>query len=234
MIVPVMPHAERLFRVVVILYEKSRDLSGLRLYADLSRFSLRDLFSVGIQQNDGEEGIGFAHGARLGGDPDPGSQKHRGFRLPESLMDHLSGKIGETVHHFRIEGLSRHPHVFESGEIVMGEILPDEEAEHGGRRAEGGDAVLLEKRQDLRGMEAVEIVDEDRPFAQPLPEEFPPHGLGPARIGNGEMQSVGIHLLPPVGGHDMPQRIGVDMDDALGEARGAGTEEDEERIGGLV
>ena len=98
-----------------------------------------------------------------------------------------------------IERLPGRRHMLHRREIVFRDVLLDHHAQHRRRRAERRDMMLCEHRQDLRGVEPVEIVNEDRALAQPLAVKFPPRRLGPAGVGDRKKQSFGIHRLPVLG-----------------------------------
>ena len=61
-----------------------------------------------------------------------------------------------------------------------------------------------------------------------------PHRLCPTGIGNGEVQAVGIDVLPPPGGDDMPQRIAEAVGNDLGITGGAAAEKHQHRVGHLL
>ena len=79
-------------------------------------------------------------------------------------------------------------------------------------------------------MEAVKVVDEQRRFAQPLAVELAPHGFSPAGVRYGEMQAVGINLMPIAGGDEMAQGVFEGMNGDLGIAAGAGGKEHQHGI----
>ena len=91
--------------------------------------------------------------------------------------------------------------------------------------------ILGEHGENVGGVEAVEVVDEHRTLRQPLPVELAPHALGPAGVGDGEMQPVGIHAMPVFGGDEVAQGIFIIVHGRLGVAGGAGGEEHQHGIG---
>ena len=77
--------------------------------------------------------------------------------------------------------------------------------------AECGDAVLFEHRQQIGCVKTVKVIGKDRRFTEPLTVDLAPESFCPAGIGNREVESVRIHIVPVTGGHDVPQRIGLGM-----------------------
>ena len=90
--------------------------------------------------------------------------------------------------------------------------------------------MLGEEGQDFFLMEALEVIHEDARLAQPLAVELAPHALGPAGIGDGEVQSVRIDLVPVAGRDEVAQGILVVMGSDLGIAGGAGSEEHQHQV----
>ena len=90
--------------------------------------------------------------------------------------------------------------------------------------------MLLEERKDLLGIKSVEVVYEDRSLAEPLTVELTPHRLRPTGIGNGEVKSLGIYLMPVLRGYEVTERILVVMRRDLGITRSTRSEVHEHRI----
>ena len=90
--------------------------------------------------------------------------------------------------------------------------------------------ILAEHGQDLGGVEPVHIVYEGCRFAEPLTVQLAPHGLGPAGIGNGVVETVRVHAVPVLGGMEVTQRIFVVVQCHLGIAGGAGGKERQQGI----
>lgn len=59
---------------------------------------------------------------------------------------------------FGVQGFACRGAVLDGGKIIFGEIFLNEEAVHGGRRAERSDVVLLEHRQDVVCIELIKII----------------------------------------------------------------------------
>ena len=93
----------------------------------------------------------------------------------------------------------------------MRQILPNQEAEHGGRSAERCDMIILYHLQDVGRMELFMVVNENRSSGNPLAVQFSPHGLSPSRVGHGQMQAVFVQVMPITSGRDMSERIGEIM-----------------------
>ena len=90
--------------------------------------------------------------------------------------------------------------------------------------------VFRKQGQNLLGVETVKVVDEDGCLTQPLTVELAPQGLCPAGIGNGQVQTVGIHLMPVFCGDKVTQWVLVVVGGQLGIAGGAGGEEHQHGI----
>ena len=63
--------------------------------------------------------------------------------------------------------------------------------------------VFGEHGQDVGGVKAVEIVNEESAFTHPLTVELAPGRFGPAGIEDGEMQTVGVDAVPVFGGDEL-------------------------------
>ena len=120
---------------------------------------------------------------------------------------------------------------FRAGQVVVGDALLDEEPEDGGRRAEGGDAVLFDHVKDVGGDELVKIVDKNAGPGQPLSVELAPDRLSPAGLGQSQMDAVGVHVVPVDGRDDVGQGVLVAVEDHLGLPRGAGGEVHQHPVG---
>ena len=90
--------------------------------------------------------------------------------------------------------------------------------------------ILCKHRQNVRRIETVEVVNERCRFAQPLSVKFAPHGFCPARVGNGEMQSVGVYAMPEFCGVEMSERVFVVMNRRFRITRRARGEEHQQRV----
>jgi len=74
------------------------------------------------------------------------------------------------------------------------------------------------------------VVDEDGGLVQPLAIELAPHALGPAGVGDGQMQTVGVDAVPVLGSDEVAQRILVAVLGGLGETGGAAGEEHQHSV----
>ena len=219
----------RLLGVAVILHH---DALGTRVHldADLAALARVALGAVVALQLQGVEGHGLSHGAGLRlGMGKVGNRKRR-FGLAEALIDGKTGRFLPEVEEVGVQGLARRGRVFERTQAIFAEILLHHQAIHGRRAAEGGDLVLVDQRQNLARVEAIEVVGEDTPLHQPLAIELAPDGLAPASVRDGEVNTVGIHVVPVLGRDQMGQRVGGVMQDHLGVARSAGGEIHKHRV----
>ena len=166
----------------------------------------------------------FAHRTQFRGHADQIAHGERGFRLSETFHDFQPGCPLEDVEHFRIERFARSRGILDRAEVIFGEILADEEPVHRRRRTESRDVVLLEQTENIGGVKAVEVIHENCALAEPLSVEFTPGGFAPAGIGNREMQTIRLDIVPPARRDDVSERIGVRMFNHFGIAGRAGAE----------
>ena len=101
-----------------------------------------------------------------------------------------------------------------------------------GRRAERGHPVPGHQFEELVRVElAAEIVDEHRGSGEPLAVKLAPRRLGPAAVGNRQVDVVRPEIVPVHRGHAMTERVVVIVLDHLRRAGRSGREENEKRIG---
>ena len=79
-------------------------------------------------------------------------------------------------------------------------------------------------------MESIKVIDKGCTFIKPLSVEFSPHSLGPAGIGDGEVQSIGIRCMPITGCMEVSQRILVVVGSNLGISTGSACEEHQQQV----
>ena len=79
-------------------------------------------------------------------------------------------------------------------------------------------------------MEAVEVVGEHGGFHEPLTVVLAPHGLAPARVGDGEVQAVGTHVVPVLRRNEVRDGVFGVMQHHLRVARSAAREVHEHGI----
>ena len=177
------------------------------------------------------EGVGDAHRAGAGLNPGESAHGEGCFGLAEALAQLYAGEFFPFLEHRWVEGFSGDGAAGERGEVVAADVFADEEAEHGGRRAEGGDVVAGHYGQEVGGHEFVEVVYEDVGAADPLAVELAPDGFTPSGVGQGEVEVAWMEVMPEAGGDDVAQRIGEIVGHHLWFAGGAGGEVDEHRVG---
>ena len=85
--------------------------------------------------------------------------------------------------------------------------------------------VFREHGQNVVGVELVEVVGEDGGLVHPLAVVLAPQRLAPACVGDGEVQAVGVHVVPVLGGDVVAQGVFIVVLGDFGVARGAGGEE---------
>ena len=196
----------------------------------LARLADRNGIAVGIDDIYVVERDGLAHRADPRGHADRVGYHDGCLGLAEALHDLQSGRLFELAEDLGVERLSRYRCVFDGGQVETGQILFDEHAVHGGRRAESRYMVLGEERQDLVGVEAVEVVDEYGGLVEPLSVELAPHGFRPSGVGNGEVEPVGVYAVPVTRGDEMAERVFVVVGCDLRVSGGAGGEEHEHEL----
>ena len=132
-----------------------------------------------------------------------------------------------------IQGLAGGSAVLKARQVEGVDVDFTDHAVHGRRAAEGGHAVLLDYVQDFFGVEAVEVVGEHAGFHDPLAVVLAPHGLAPARIGDREMEAaVAFHVVPPLGGEGVRDRVALVVHDHLGVAARTAGKVHEHGVGG--
>ena len=97
---------------------------------------------------------------------------------------------------------------------------------------------FLQVLQQVAGVElGLHVIAEDDRPADPLAVDFAPAELGPAGVGDAHVQLVLLHLLPVLGGDNVPQGVGEVVLHHLGHARGARGEVHQHNVvpaGGLL
>ena len=231
MVPAVVPDGLRALLVLIVAEEQAAgQLIAARLDADLAVDAVGDGVAVRVDQVDAVAGDGLAHGAGLHEIAGQVADAERHLGLAVALGDLQAGSFAELIEDLGVERLAGRRRVLDGRKIVLRQILLDEHAVHRGRRAERGDVILGEHGQDLRGVEAVKVVGEDRAFAQPLAVELAPERLAPAGLGDREVQAVGLDPVPVLGGHKVAERVFVAVHGDLRIAGRAGGEEHEHGI----
>ena len=90
--------------------------------------------------------------------------------------------------------------------------------------------ILCKHWQYVSRVKAVEIVNKGRRFTQPLPVKLAPHGFCPARIGNGEVQTVRVNVVPVFRGVEVPERVFIAVRRNFRVAACAGGEEHKHKV----
>ncbi len=210
--------------------------AGMRILArsahdDLAVFAGRNGIAVLVHEINAVVRNRLAHRAGLEGVPEKIAERTGGLGLSEALEDLEARGLLELDEHLGIQCLARGSRVLNRREVVLRDVLLDEHAVHRRRRTKRGDTVFREHRQHLFGMEPVEIVDENRTFAEPLSVKLTPHRLRPSGFGYREVESVTADLMPVLGGDIVSERILVGMKRHLRIAGRSRGEEHEHRIG---
>ena len=200
MVETVMMYVVGAFFVAVVAVEEAAGDRFVGADADLAVFPGGYGIAFAVHEDNIVKGTGFAHGTDADFSAAEVADDEGGFGLAEAFHDLKTRSVFELAEYFGVQRFAGSGHMLNGGEIVFGKIFLDQHSEHGGRRAEGGDVVFGEHGQDVGGVEAVEIIGENGAFGQPLAVELAPEGFAPAGIGNGEMETVSLHIVPVFGG----------------------------------
>ena len=230
MVAAIVPHILGLLFVLVIAHKQAAGRALLCVDHHLAGLAHGSGRAVGQKDVHVIQGAGNAHGAGLGHGAHRVVDGQGGLRLAEALHQGQARGPLPLLEHLRVQGLPGGGGILNGGQVVFAQILLDEEPVHGGRGAEGGDVILGKHRQNVVGVELVEVVGEDGRLVHPLAVVLAPQGLAPACVGDGEVQPFGIHVVPVFGGDVVAQGIFIVVLGNFGVARGAGGEEHEHGI----
>ena len=210
--------------VAVVFLEQAEGLALVGADDDLSLLAGFDGTAFGVDEIHVVLRVGQAHATGFRLHPGHGGYGQGGFGLAEAFHQTDARELLEGVEHGGVQRLARDGAVLEVRQVVLGEVFVDEEAEDGGRRAERSDVVVLYLLQDVGRGELLVVVDEDVGAGYPLAVELAPYSLAPARVGDGEVEAVGLQVVPDVARDDVSQRISEVVGHHLGFARGAAGE----------
>ena len=79
-------------------------------------------------------------------------------------------------------------------------------------------------------MEAVKVIDKYGSLTHPLTVELAPESLAPAGIGDSEVETVGVGVLPVACSNVVTEGVLIAVEDKLGIARSTRAEEDEHGV----
>ena len=131
----------------------------------------------------------------------------RRLGLTEALENRKPRVLFPEVEQVGVERLARGRRILKRREIIGVEVLRHHKTIHCRRAAQSRDLVLRDKRENLARIEAIEIVRENAGFHKPLPVVLSPHCLAPARVSDGEVNAVGLHVVPVLGGDEVRDGI---------------------------
>ena len=220
----IVPRLVRQLLAVVVAAEQSRRVAVLTANDDLADLAHRNGVPVGVHQIHVVKGRGLAHASGLGDHAGDVREDRGGFRLTESLHQLYAGVFIPLVEHLGVQRLACYGAVLQAGQVVFADALLDEEPEHCRGSAECGYPVLLHYLQHVLGNELVEVIHENAGAHCHLTVQLAPRRFSPAGVADGEVYSVGVHVLPVLCGLDMRQTVGVVVHDHLRVAGGAGGE----------
>ena len=145
----------------------------------------------------------------------------------------MSGPPFPGLDHLGVQRLAG-AHAPAQAGLALGQILEHEHPVSRGRRAESGDGVALEQVKRLRRAELpAGVLHEERRAHVPGSEEARPGSLGPARLGEVQVEVIRAEVEPQPACDDVPDRVGgVRVQHHLRIADGARGEVDQSRVGG--
>ena len=171
-----------------------------------------------------------SHRARARRIPDEIRAQNRSLRLTEAFHNRLPRRFLPTEHDLRLQrlaGRQRHP---DMRQIELRQILLNQIPVNRRRRTECGDLIFCEFVEKRRRVKTIHVIYKIRCSHNPLAVNLAPAALGPAGIGDTDMQVVRCQLLPVMGGHDMAERMLMAVHNHLGHPRRTGCEIEHERI----
>ena len=131
----------------------------------------------------------------------------RRLSLAEAFENRQARVLFPEIEQVGVERFARRRRVLQRRQIILVKVGLHHEAIHGWRAAQRRDLVFLDQTKNLVGMIAVEVVREHARFHQPLAIVLAPNCLAPTRIGNREMNAVGIDIVPMLGSGKMPDCV---------------------------
>ena len=226
----VVNRVRRLFRVAVVFHHDAR---GARLHADadLARLAGVAARTVVALNLDVVERHGLAHRAGTRRRVLEVGDGERRLRLAEALVDREPRVLFPEVEQIGVERLACRRRVLKRREVIGVEVLRHHKTVHRRRAAHRRDLVLRDKREDLARVEAVEIVREDAGLHKPLPVIFAPNRLAPARVSDGEVDAVRLHVVPMLGGDEVRNGVAGVVEHHLRVAGRAGRKVHEHGLG---
>ena len=211
-------------RVVEIFTEETQRPLAVYMDHNLTFLAVGHRLSVGIHKVYAVLWPGTPHRAGLWLHPGIGAYGEGGFGLAEALHELDAREPQPFLVDARIESFAGNGAVTQRRKVVGAHIVVDQEAEYGGRSAEGCDMVVGKHTEYVGRHEFVEVIHEDFRSGNPLPVEFAPHGFAPAGIGHGEMARGGIEVMPAGCGDYVAKGICEIVSHHLRFAGGAGRE----------
>ncbi|MCY1350237.1 hypothetical protein D9M69_364650 [compost metagenome] len=156
-----------------------------------------------------------------------------GLRLAEAVAQRQAPGLLDLLDDLRVERLARADQFAQrQAPAIGGQVLLDQHAPHGGRRAQAGHPVPLQHAEQGRGAEARDVVDEHAGAGVPRREQAAPGVLGPTRRGDVEVDVAGLQA-DPVHRGEVPDRVAlVAVQHHLRLGGGAGGEVQQQRVVG--
>ena len=173
----------------------------------------------------------LAHGARARRGVREVAHGERGLRLAEALVDGKAGMLAPEVEQIGVQRFAGRGAVLQAGQVEGVHVHLGHEAVHRRRAAERRHAVATDEGENLGRIVAVEVVGEHCGLHEPLAEELAPDRLAPAGVGDGEVQPLGVYVVPVLGRDEVRQRVAGIVEHHLGIARSARGEVHEHGIG---
>lgn len=231
-IVEAVDEAEGVFLGAIDVILQQSDGSGFEVDGDPAGFAVGERIAVVVMDADVPPGRGHAHGAFADGSPDEVADHTDGFRLAEALADRESGAFLPEARGLVVEGLSGGGAMAEVAEVEHFQFMENHHPVDGGRGAERGDFVFLENGKEFLGVEfGADIVNEQAGAGDPLSEVVAPEVLGPACIGDREVEVVLVKTVPELGGDAVSEGIRVAVENQFRHFAGAGSEDHQHGVG---
>ena len=203
----IVPYLSGHLRIAVVSFEHADRNGFIGIDNDLAFFTDFTGFSFIVQKTYGIPGGRFAHRTRLGFHPGVIRNRHCKLGLAISLIKFESGRLKELVINLRIERFACYNAVFQAAQVIFRQVFLYEEPVNRRRRAERSYFVPGNHVEKLTRNELVIVINKHGCAAEPLSVYLAPHGLSPACIGYGKMQTSVGHVLPVLCRKNMAKRI---------------------------
>ena len=191
------------FRIPVVFFEKSERFTFAGADYNLSLFTRFNRATFMVDQVYIILRIRQPHASRFRFHPRHSGDGEGCFCLSETFHQFDTRQLLESFKYGRVQCLSGNGAIFKWRQVVLCQVFVNQEPEDGRRRTERGDMVFLDFFQNSCRGKLLVVVDEDIGSGNPLSVEFSPYRFSPAGIGNGEVKTVLVQVVPKTTGNDM-------------------------------